>query len=142
MRSASVATLREQDFAPEVLNRIDRIFLFAPFGGLDIARVCALEMECMINSYGLKIASKGIDSAIIIQLMQRYKKMGLAASSRDLVRALEESIANSLISAKEQGFDTIELRLEEGKIRAKMGRNNEIDIAVPKHHIIPERKTQ
>ncbi|STZ07652.1 Heat shock protein F84.1 [Moraxella caprae] len=65
LRSASVATLREQGFAPEVLNRIDRIFVFAPFGGLDIARIVALEIERMIKSYGLAVAGKGIDPAII-----------------------------------------------------------------------------
>ena len=122
LRSASVATLREQGFAPEVLNRIDRIFVFAPFSGLDIARVCALEMERMINSYGLKVAGKGIDPQIIVQLMERYKKLGLAASSRDLVRALEESIADSLIQARERDYDTIELRLEDGKVRARVSR--------------------
>ena len=124
LRSASVATLREQGFAPEVLNRIDRIFVFAPFSGLDIARVCALEMERMINGYGLKVAGKGIDPQIIIDLMERYKRMGRAASSRDLVRALEESIADSLIQAKERGYDTIELKREDGKVKAKMHRSN------------------
>lgn len=119
LRSASVATLREQGFAPEVLNRIDRIFVFSPFSGLDIARVCALEMERMINSYGLKVAGKGIDPHIIVELMERFKRMGRAASSRDLVRALEESIADSLIHAKEQGYNTIELRSEAGKIQAR-----------------------
>ena len=133
LRSASVATLREQGFAPEVLNRIDRIFVFAPFSGLDIARVCALEMERMINGYGLKVAGKGIDPQIIIDLMERYKRMGRAASSRDLVRALEESIADSLIQAKERGFDTIELKRENGKVTAKMHRSQ--------HHIIPNPRS-
>ena len=124
LRSASVATLREHGFAPEVLNRIDRLFIFAPFAGLDIARVCALEMERMINGYGLQIAGKGIDPNIIIQLMDRYKKMGLAASSRDVVRALEESIADALIQAKERGFNTLELRIEDGKVKAKAHRTS------------------
>lgn len=122
LRSASVATLREHGFAPEVLNRIDRIFVFGNFSGLDIARVCALEMERMINGYGLKVAGKGIDPQIIVELMERYKRMGREASSRDLVRALEESMADSLIQAKEQGYDTIELRSEDGKVRARVHR--------------------
>lgn len=125
LRAASVATLREQGFAPEVLNRIDRIFVFAPFSGLDIARVVALEMERMINGYGLKVAGKGIDPEIIVRLMHRYKKMGLAASSRDLVRALEESIADSLIQAKQRGYDTIELYLENGQTRARALRSSQ-----------------
>lgn len=123
LRSASVATLREKGFAPEVLNRIDRIFVFSPFSGLDIARVCALETERMINGYGLQVAGQGIDPHIIIQLMERYKRMGLAASSRDLVRALEESIADSLIQARQKGHKLISLSLEEGKITARLSRD-------------------
>ena len=77
----------------------------------------------MINGYGLQVAGKGIDPQIIIDLMERYKRMGRTASSRDLVRALEESIADSLIQAKERGYDTIELKREDGKVKAKMHRS-------------------
>jgi len=50
-----------------------------------------------------------------------------------LVRALEESIADSLIQAKERGFDTIELKRENGKVTAKMHRSQ--------HHIIPNPRS-
>lgn len=119
LRMASVNALREHGFAPEVLNRIDRLFVFAPLAGLDVARVCALEMEGMIRGYGLEVARGGVDPDIIVQLMQRYRRMGTAASSRDVVRALEESIADSLIKAKQLGYRTIELRIEEGKVKAR-----------------------
>ncbi|WP_206074044.1 MULTISPECIES: AAA family ATPase [unclassified Polaromonas] len=119
LRMASVNALKENGFAPEVLNRIDRIFVFAALAGLDVARVCALEMEAMIRGYGLEVAGGGVDPVIIVQLMQRYRRMGSAASSRDVVRALEESIADSLIKARQLGYDLIELRIEDGKIRAK-----------------------
>lgn len=122
LRSASVATLREKGFAPEVLNRIDRIFVFSQFSGLDIARVCALEMERMINGYGLRVAGQGIDPQIIVLLMERYKRLGQEASSRDLVRVLEESIADTLINAREHDLDTIELRMEQGRVKARLSR--------------------
>lgn len=112
LRSASVATLREHGFAPEVLNRIDRIFVFAPFGGLDIARIVALEIERMIESYGLSVAGKGIDPVIIIEMMNRYKKMGHNASSRDVVRLLEESLADSLIVARQKGYVVVKLEIK------------------------------
>lgn len=122
LRMASVNALREHGFAPEVLNRIDRVFVFAPLAGLDVARVCALEMEAMIRGYGLDVAQGGVDPDIIVQLMQRYRRMGSSASSRDVVRALEESIADSLIKAKQLGYQTIELRIENGEVRAKAWR--------------------
>ena len=111
--------LNEAGFAPEVLNRIDRIFVFKPLAGLDIARVCALEMESMIQGYGLAVVEGGIAPEIIVLLMHRFKKLGAQASSRDLVRAVEESIADSLIQAKQSGYDAISLSSEDGKVRAQ-----------------------
>jgi ATP-dependent Clp protease ATP-binding subunit ClpA len=124
LRQASVAALREFGFAPEVLNRIDRIFVFRALDGMNVARVCALEMEAMIRSYGLQVAAGGIDAEIIIQLMQRYRKLGASASSRDIVRAMEESIADSLIKARQAGFTTIELRIQDGRVTARATREN------------------
>src|SRR5215213_836711 len=69
-------------------------------------------MEAMIESYGLKVADGGISADIILALMKRYQKMGLAGSSRDLIRAIEEKMADSLIQAKQRGITTIEARME------------------------------
>lgn len=132
LRMASVSALREHGFAPEVLNRIDRLFVFAPLAGLDVARVCALEMEAMIRGYGLQVADGGVDPEIIVQLMQRYRRMGSSASSRDVVRALEESIADSLIKARQLGYNTIQLRIEEGKVVARASRPRDDAGAAPK----------
>lgn len=123
LRLASVNALREQRFAPEVLNRIDRIFVFQPLVGLDVARVCALEMEAMIRGYGLQVVAGGVDAQIIVGLMQRYRRLGTIASSRDIVRALEESIADSLIQARQRGFDAVELRQSENGNVTAVGRS-------------------
>lgn len=124
LRMASVNALRDFGFAPEVLNRIDRIFVFAPLTGMDVARVCALEMETMIRGYGMEVSGGGVDSEIIVQLMQRYRRLGAAASSRDVVRALEESIADSLIKGRQSGYKVIELRWEDGQVRARVPRTS------------------
>jgi ATP-dependent Clp protease ATP-binding subunit ClpA len=112
LREAAVNTLREAGFAPEVLNRLDRIFVFQPFKGLDIARVSALEIEEMIHSYGLQVADQGIDANIILALMARYQKQGKLGSSRDLIRTIEEQLADSLIEAKKAGHQKIEVYLD------------------------------
>jgi ATP-dependent Clp protease ATP-binding subunit ClpA len=109
LRRLSTQALRDAGFAPEVLNRIDRIFVFRPLSGLDVARVTALEIELMIKSYGLEIATGGIDPQILLDMMQRQKRMGTAASTRDLVRAAEESIADTLIEAKQQGHAKVRI---------------------------------
>jgi ATP-dependent Clp protease ATP-binding subunit ClpC len=109
MRAASVDALRLAGFAPEVLNRLDRIFVFRALAGLDIARVAALEIEAMIGSYGLEIAANGIDPALLLEVMQKQDRLGQGASARDLVRSIEEIISDGLIEAHQQGARCIRL---------------------------------
>jgi ATP-dependent Clp protease ATP-binding subunit ClpE len=119
MRRASVDTLREARFAPEVLNRIDRIFLFCALKGLDIARVAALEIESMIKSYGLQVAEGGIDPQLLLSVVRRQGRLGASASSRDLVRAIEEAIGDSLIDAKQRHAKRVVLRQDGDRIVAE-----------------------
>ena len=113
MRSASVDALRLAGFAPEVLNRLDRIFVFRSLAGLDIARVAALEIEAMIGSYGLEIATGGIDPALLVEVMQKQDRLGEGASARDLVRSIEEMVSDGLIEARQRGARCV--RLEKGE---------------------------
>jgi len=119
LRRTSILALKEAGFAPEVLNRLDRIFIFKPLSGLDIARVTALEMEAMIQSYGLQIVEGGIDPTILFDMMRHQQKLGAVASSRDLVRKIEETIADSLIDAKQKGHTKVSLFSVDGVITAK-----------------------
>ncbi|WP_231901700.1 AAA family ATPase [Gluconobacter oxydans] len=68
MRAESVEALRKSGFAPEVLNRLDRIFIFRALRGLDLARVAALEIEAMIEGYGLHVETGGIDAGVLFQV--------------------------------------------------------------------------
>jgi ATP-dependent Clp protease ATP-binding subunit ClpA len=120
LRSASVDALRIAGFAPEVLNRIDRIFVFRALGGLDVARVAALEIEAMINSYGLQIALGGIDPALLFDVMVKQDRLGQGASARDLVRSIEEIISDGLIEAQQQGARCIRLEKRDGAIVARV----------------------
>jgi ATP-dependent Clp protease ATP-binding subunit ClpA len=129
LRRTAVETLRSAGFAPEVLNRIDRIFVFEPLTGLDIARVAALEIERMIGGYGLAVAEGGIDPQVLFDLMNRQKKMGANASSRDLTRAIEESIADSLIAAKQKGAKAVSLVQSEGGVVAEAATDTSIGAA-------------
>jgi ATP-dependent Clp protease ATP-binding subunit ClpA len=125
LRRSSTAALREVGFAPEVLNRIDRIFIFRPLAGLDVARVTALAIEEMIGNYGLEIAPGGIDPQLLIDMLKRQAKLGSDASSRDVVRAAEESIADTLIDVKQQGYQKIVLSLVKGKVTALPARGKD-----------------
>jgi ATP-dependent Clp protease ATP-binding subunit ClpA len=123
MRMVAVNTLKEAQFAPEVLNRIDRIFVFRALEGLDIARVSALEIEKMIQGYGLEIKHQGIDPEIILALMKRYQKQQQNLSSRDLVRVIEGQLADSLIQAKQRKYTRIYLlQDDDGRVIARATR--------------------
>jgi ATP-dependent Clp protease ATP-binding subunit ClpA len=119
LRRTSTNALKEAGFASEVLNRIDRVFVFKLLSGLDVARVTALEIEAMIKSYGLSITEKGIDPEVLLDMMRRQQKLGSGASSRDLVRAVEESIADTLIEAKQNGHTKVALISENGVVVAR-----------------------
>lgn len=116
LRRGADSALRTTGFAPEVLSRIDRIFIFEPLSGLDIARVAALEIESMIQGYGLQVGVGGINPQILLDLVNRYRKVGRSASARDLVRAIEEAIADSLIDAKRRGARCIALAERNGRV--------------------------
>jgi MoxR-like ATPase len=118
LRDASIQALRDSGFAPELLNRIDRIFIFKPLQGLDIARVTALEMEALVAGYGLELAAGGIAPEVLLDLVQRQQRAGRHASSRDLVRKLEEAVADSLIEAKRAGASKVALVQRDGQMRA------------------------
>nr|WP_199046812.1 AAA family ATPase [Dyella sp. ASV24] len=119
LRRTSTNALRESGFAPEIINRLDRIFIFRPLSGLDIARVTALEIEAMIKGYGLNVALGGIDPELLLDMMHRQGRLGSAASARDLVRIAEESIADTLIEAKQKGHTKVSLVAVDGRVVAR-----------------------
>ncbi len=119
IRRASVEALRVAHFAPEVLNRIDRIFVFQVLHGLDVARVAALEIETMVRGYGLEVAEGGIDPQLLFTMVRRQERLGSSASSRDLVRAIEDAISDSLIEARQRSVKHVILIQRDDRIVAE-----------------------
>jgi hypothetical protein len=72
----------------------------------------------MIQGYGLVIEAQGIDPQILLDLMDRQTRIGNSASSRDLLRSIEESIADSLIDSKQRGAESVRLVEDEGRVTA------------------------
>jgi hypothetical protein len=54
----------------------------------------------------------------LLDLISRQRKLGTGASSRDLIRAVEESIADALIDAKQKGHSKVSLIVENDHIVA------------------------
>lgn len=125
MRAESTEALRKAGFAPEVLNRLDRIFVFRRLLGLDLARVAALEIEAMIDSYGLHVEPGGIDAQLLFHVMQRQQKLGAGASARDLVRSIEDMVSESLITARQSGAKMVRLTSGENGVTAEVANDTE-----------------
>ncbi len=134
LRSSAVSALRNAGFAAEVLNRIDRIFVFEPLSGLDIARVAALEIERMIAGYGLSVAEGGNRSAGTAGPgctgRRRWGVMPPRAISRG---AIEDSIADLLIAAKEKGATSVSLIWREDGVVAEAATERKADTGAEPH---------
>ncbi len=133
MRAESVEALKRAGFAPEVLNRLDRIFVFRALRGLDLARVAALEIEAMIESYGLHVETGGIDPALLFQVMVKQKNLGTGASARDLVRSIEDMVSESLIIARQQGAKTVRLTAGDNGVVAEISKDTEAQLGRLSH---------
>ncbi|MBS1073325.1 ATP-dependent Clp protease ATP-binding subunit [Gluconobacter sp. Dm-73] len=134
MRAESVEALRKSGFAPEVLNRLDRIFIFRALSGLDLARVAALEIEAMIEGYGLHVETGGIDAGVLFQVMMKQKNLGTGASARDLVRSIEEMVSESLIVARQQGAKRVRLVTQDnGTVVTEIANDSEAQLGRVSH---------
>jgi ATP-dependent Clp protease ATP-binding subunit ClpA len=111
--------LLDAAFAPELLSRIDTVFAFSPIEGLDIARVVALEIEKLTKQFGLGVADKGIEPAILLDAI-KYLQGRTNGGVRDIVRAIEQEITDGLIDARAKGARSIRLAAAGEKVRVEI----------------------
>ena len=120
--------LQEAAFAPEVLSRIDDFFAFKALKGLDVARVVALEIEKIVQQYQLQLVEGGIDSKILMQILEMEDKF--SGGAREMSRVIEHKIADSIIDAKTSRAKEISLKLDGQKIVAVIESYRESDETV------------
>jgi ATP-dependent Clp protease ATP-binding subunit ClpA len=101
--------LLDAQFAPEVLSRLDTVFAFTPLEGLDVARVVALEIEKVVQQFGLKIAGAGIDPRILFNAIEALKRR-TDGGARDIARAIERQVTDAIIDARAKGAESVRLR--------------------------------
>ncbi|MXV35578.1 MULTISPECIES: AAA family ATPase [unclassified Saccharibacter] len=115
-RGDAVALLRRADFPADILNRLDRLFLFRPLSDRDMARVAALEMEQMVEGYGLHLPPGGIDPTPLQRVITLNKERHVISTVRDLLRFVEDMISDGLIAAQQQGKRRVKLTFHDGRI--------------------------
>ncbi len=108
LRLAAIATLQQHRFAPEVLDRIDRIMVFAALDRAAIARLADLEARALVRSYQLELVGE-IDPALFETMLQGQYRSGAIGSARDVIRLLEGLIGDQLVAARASGTRRIRL---------------------------------
>jgi len=101
-------------FQPDVVSRIDEVFVFRELEGLDVARVMAVEIENIAKQYDLQIAGSGIDPAVLIDAINKVS--AAAGDMRAVARNIERQIADGLLDAKAAGASHVRLSGDGGKI--------------------------
>jgi ATP-dependent Clp protease ATP-binding subunit ClpA len=115
------AALSDAQFAPEVLSRVDEVFAFRPLKGLDIARVVALEIESLTQQFGLQIAGGGIDPEILMNAIDALSGK-MQGGVRDMTRAIERQVTDSLIDARASGASEIRLLQDGERVKVQVVR--------------------
>jgi hypothetical protein len=90
---------------------------------LDIARVVALEIEAIALQFNLRIAGGGIDPQILMQAIDALSGR-MQGGVRDMTRAIERQITDSLIDARAAGAAEIRLVQDGERVRVETVRGS------------------
>jgi ATP-dependent Clp protease ATP-binding subunit ClpA len=98
--------LRQAGFAPEVLSRIDYIFVFEPLEERDLARVAKLEIEQLATSYGLALSR--IDPLYLLEIVTKGDAFQ-GGGIRQLSRVLDRELGDQFIEARQNGAASVQI---------------------------------
>lgn len=101
-------------FRPEVLGRIDKVYVFKPLQGLVIAEIALLKIERLAREFGLEV--RFVAPELILQALEanvKVSKFGI----RELERILFDLFAGHLAAARDQGAPAVSFEVgADGKI--------------------------
>jgi ATP-dependent Clp protease ATP-binding subunit ClpA len=106
MIRATKDTLRDH-FAPEFLARIDLVTTLAPLTDQARAAIVALHVGRIGRSYGVEIAE--IDASFANEALRRWTAFQ-GYGTREIIRWIEEAIADEIIGARGNGTARLRLR--------------------------------
>ncbi len=111
---ATKDTLRDH-FAPEFLARIDLVTTLAPLTTEARSRIIALHAARIAETYGLEIGE--IDASFVNETLRLWTTME-GYGTREIIRWIEQAVADDLIQAKES--DATRVRLSWGDSGAEV----------------------
>jgi ATP-dependent Clp protease ATP-binding subunit ClpA len=101
-------------FRPEILGRIDKVYVFRPLEGMVVAEVALLKIANLASEYGLEVdfvAPELVMRALLAN--QKVSRFGI----RELERILFDMFAPMLADAKEHGSPRISFDVDaEGRL--------------------------
>jgi ATP-dependent Clp protease ATP-binding subunit ClpA len=95
-----------QVFRPEIVGRIDRIYVFRPLEGMVVAEIALLKTARLAQEYGLTV--KFVAPELILQALVssgKVKRFGV----RELERIIFDMFAQSFADAKQNGARAVEI---------------------------------
>ncbi len=99
-----------QVFRPEILGRIDRVYVFKPLGGMVIAEIALLKIAKLGREFGLVV--RFIAPDLIVQAMAANDKVS-RFGIRELDRILFGLFAPAFAESKERGVREVEVGVDE-----------------------------
>ncbi len=89
-----------QVFRPEILGRIDKVYIFKPLQGMVIAEIALLKIAKLAKEYGMSV--EFVAPELLIQALEANVKVS-RFGIRELERILFDLFANLLVEARAKG---------------------------------------
>jgi ATP-dependent Clp protease ATP-binding subunit ClpA len=103
-------------FAPEFLARIDLVTTTAPLDDSARARIIALHTARVARAYGVEVES--VSAAFVTEALRRWSTLA-GYGTREIIRWIEEAVADELIAAKSRGAIKVTLAWADGRARVE-----------------------
>ena len=91
-------------FRPEIMGRIDKVYVFQPLQGIVVAEVALIKIGKLAKEYGLEV--QFVAPALIMQALMNNDKVS-RFGIRELERIIFEMFAEHLAEAKESGASKV-----------------------------------
>ena len=93
-------------FRPEILGRIDRVYVFQPLEGMVIAEIALLKIGKLAEQYGLRV--RFVAPELLVRALAANEKVS-RFGIRELERILNDMLADQLLAAQEEGAKEVQI---------------------------------
>ena len=99
-------------FRPEILGRIDKVYVFRPLEGMVVAEIALLKISKLAREYGLEV--EFVAPELIVRALMANEKVS-RFGIRELERILFDLFANQFIDSKEGGAKRVRIDVDDYK---------------------------